>query len=90
MMADEDGGIFVFPLQKLNFIDENVQQILAKCENQSCEDVVDELATECEVEALLEEREMFFFGEADTPRYTEERWDPRQRRKPRHTVRTAN
>ncbi len=59
-MADEDGGVFVFPLQKLKYIDENVQQILAKCENQSCEDVVDELATECEVEALLEEREKCF------------------------------
>jgi hypothetical protein len=42
-MTDSEDAAFNFPAQKLQLIDENIQQILAKCENQSCEDVLDEL-----------------------------------------------
>jgi len=59
-MADFEEAIFNFPAEKLKLIDERVQRILAKCENHSREDILEELTNEFDAECLLEEREKCF------------------------------
>lgn len=59
-MADFEEANFIFPAQKLNLLDENIQKILSKCENEPREDVLEELTTDFDVEMLLEEREKCF------------------------------
>jgi hypothetical protein len=52
-------SFFNFPAEKLENIDDIVQQILAK-EKEPRENVADELSLEMETEVLLEEREKLF------------------------------
>ena len=59
-MAESEEAIFNFPAQKLDLIDENLQKTLANCDNQTREDVLEELANEYDVDVLLEERENCF------------------------------